>query len=130
MRFLPPPGRPVIALPIAGLAFVALLFAAAPNAIAETSGGTQTDQRTAVRATAIDTFIAEASVRFGIPERWIRAVMQAESAGDPRAVSRAGAMGLMQIMPETWAELRARHRLGADVFDLSLIHISEPTRPY
>src|SRR6056297_2854149 len=38
--------------------------------------------------------IAEASVRFAIPEHWIRAVMQAESAGDPRAISRAGAMGL------------------------------------
>jgi hypothetical protein len=117
MRFLPPPGRPVIALPIAGLAFVALLFAAAPTAVAEPSDGTQTNRRTAVRATAFDGCIAEASARFGIPERWIRAVMQAESAGDPRAVSRAGAMGLMQIMPETWAELRARHRLGADVFD-------------
>lgn len=50
--------------------------------------------------------IAEASVRFAIPEHWIRAVMQAESAGDPHAVSHAGAMGLMQVMPGTWAALR------------------------
>lgn len=61
--------------------------------------------------------IAEASHRFRIPERWIRAVMQVESAGRVRAVSSAGAMGLMQIMPETWAELRIRHRLGDDPFD-------------
>lgn len=61
--------------------------------------------------------IAEASQRFGIPEHWIAAVLRAESAGDPRAVSRAGAMGLMQIMPDTWAELRVRHRLGSDPFD-------------
>ncbi|TYB86088.1 lytic transglycosylase domain-containing protein [Oceaniovalibus sp. ACAM 378] len=61
--------------------------------------------------------IAEASQRFRIPERWIRAVMQVESAGRTRAVSSAGAMGLMQIMPETWAELSARHRLGRDPFD-------------
>nr|WP_114391328.1 lytic transglycosylase domain-containing protein [Notoacmeibacter marinus] len=61
--------------------------------------------------------IAEASQRFRIPERWIRAVMQVESAGRVRAVSSAGAMGLMQIMPETWAELRIRHRLGRDPFD-------------
>ena len=61
--------------------------------------------------------IAEASRRFGIPERWIRAVMRAESAVDVRAISSAGAMGLMQVMPDTWAELRARHRLGRNPFD-------------
>jgi soluble lytic murein transglycosylase-like protein len=43
--------------------------------------------------------------------------MGAESAGDPRAVSRKGAMGLMQIMPDTWSELRARYGLGHDPFD-------------
>ena len=43
--------------------------------------------------------IAEASQRFGIPEHWIRAVLRAESAGDVRAVSTAGAIGLMQVMP-------------------------------
>ncbi len=62
-------------------------------------------------------FIAEASRRFGVPAAWIRVVMRAESAGDARAVSSAGAMGLMQIMPNTWAELRARYGLGADPFD-------------
>src|SRR5216683_699063 len=33
------------------------------------------------------------------------------------ALSRKGAMGLMQIMPETWAELRLRYGLGADPYD-------------
>jgi Transglycosylase SLT domain len=60
--------------------------------------------------------VAEASQRFGVPERWIRAVMRVESAGRVDAVSRAGAMGLMQVMPGTYAELRARYRLGADPF--------------
>ncbi|TIM31621.1 MAG: lytic transglycosylase domain-containing protein [Mesorhizobium sp.] len=60
--------------------------------------------------------IAEASRRFGIPKAWIRAVMRAESHGDVRAISLAGAMGLMQIMPDTWADLRLRHRLGGDPF--------------
>ncbi|VVT24713.1 lytic transglycosylase domain-containing protein [Rhizobium sp. EC-SD404] len=117
MRTLPPSGRGLIVAPATGLALAALLFAATPNAVAEPSEGTQTGGRTTVQATAFDTFIAEAALRFAIPEHWIRAVMQAESAGDPRGVSRAGAMGLMQIMPATWAELRTRHRLGADVFD-------------
>lgn len=61
--------------------------------------------------------IAEASQRFGIPEHWIRAVLRTESAGDVRAISSAGAMGLMQVMPATWAELRVRHRLGRDPYD-------------
>lgn len=58
--------------------------------------------------------IAEAAKRFAIPARWIRAVMAAESTGDRAALSPKGAMGLMQIMPATWSELRARHRLGSD----------------
>ena len=62
-------------------------------------------------------YIAEAARRFGIPAAWIRAVMDAESAGDVRAVSPRGAMGLMQIMPNTWPELRDRYRLGSDPFD-------------
>ncbi|ATN34384.1 lytic transglycosylase [Rhizobium sp. ACO-34A] len=63
------------------------------------------------------THIAEASQRFGVPEHWIRAVLRAESAGDVRAVSSAGAMGLMQVMPNTWADLRVRHQLGRDPYD-------------
>ena len=61
--------------------------------------------------------IAEASQRFAIPEHWIRAVLRAESAGDVRAISSAGAMGLMQVMPDTWAGLRVRHGLGRDPYD-------------
>ena len=60
--------------------------------------------------------IAEAAHRFGIPADWIAAVLAAESNGDPTAVSSAGAMGLMQLMPATWDEQRALHRLGSDPF--------------
>jgi Transglycosylase SLT domain len=62
-------------------------------------------------------FVTEASLRFGVPEHWIRAVMRVESAGDIQARSRKGAMGLTQIMPETWAELRTRYNLGTDPYD-------------
>lgn len=61
--------------------------------------------------------VTEAAQRSGIPASWIRAVMQAESGGDVRSVSPKGAMGLMQIMPETWATLRLRYGLGTDPFD-------------
>jgi soluble lytic murein transglycosylase-like protein len=43
----------------------------------------------------------------------IRAQVQAESGGDPHAVSPAGAQGLLQLMPGTWTELGA----GGDPFD-------------
>lgn len=66
--------------------------------------------------------IATASARFAIPEEWIRRVMRVESggrtmlAGRP-VVSRAGAMGLMQLMPGTWGEMRDLLGLGRDPHD-------------
>ncbi|RUW25453.1 lytic transglycosylase domain-containing protein [Mesorhizobium sp. M4B.F.Ca.ET.215.01.1.1] len=64
-----------------------------------------------------DVHIAEAARRFRLPPAWIRAVLIAESAGDQRAISRKGAMGLMQIVPDTWFDLRDRYRLGRDPYD-------------
>jgi cell division septation protein DedD len=61
--------------------------------------------------------IAEAAARHDVPEVWIREVIERESSGRRRAVSPAGAMGLMQVMPGTWGELRLRYRLGHDPFD-------------
>jgi soluble lytic murein transglycosylase-like protein len=62
--------------------------------------------------------VADAARQFGIPAAWIWAVMRAESHGDPHATSKlAGAMGLMQLMPETYAGMRVRYGLGADPYD-------------
>jgi soluble lytic murein transglycosylase-like protein len=52
-------------------------------------------------ARAYDRLIREAGALYRVSPTLIRAVMQAESAFDRLAVSRAGAMGLMQLMPET-----------------------------
>jgi len=52
----------------------------------------------------------------GLPAPWVREVMRAESGGRRFAVSSAGAMGCMQLMPGTWAELSARYGLGRDPF--------------
>jgi hypothetical protein len=62
-------------------------------------------------------YIREAASRYSIPEQWIRAVMQQESGGEEQAVSPVGAMGLMQVMPETYAGLRQRYGLGDDPFE-------------
>lgn len=63
--------------------------------------------------------IAEAARRFDLPAEWIRAVMQAESGGRTMVRGRpitspAGALGLMQLMPDTYAKMREEHRLGPD----------------
>jgi hypothetical protein len=61
-------------------------------------------------------YIKEASRRFDVPERWIREVMRQESGGRSTARSPVGAMGLMQVMPGTYAELRARYGFGDDPY--------------
>jgi len=87
------------------------------------NGVTDAAKATEMPSSAIQTsdsfadFVSEASQLFGVPASWIRAVMRLESAGDVRSVSPKGAMGLMQIMPETWAGLRVRYGLGVDPFD-------------
>ncbi len=67
------------------------------------------------------TDIAAAAHRFDIPESWIAAVMRAESGGQATMGgepirSPSGAMGLMQVMPQTYAALRVRYGLGADPY--------------
>jgi|GWRWMinimDraft_8_1066016.scaffolds.fasta_scaffold08764_1 hypothetical protein len=64
-------------------------------------------------------FIREAAQRFGLPASWISAVMALESSGDAQALSPQGAMGLMQITPATWADLRIRYDLGDNPYDPS-----------
>ena len=62
-------------------------------------------------------YVREASARFDVPESWIRAVMHQESGGHEFAVSTPGAMGLMQLMPMTYDELREQDDLGDDPYD-------------
>lgn len=67
-------------------------------------------------------YIADASARFGVPVAWIERVMRAESGGRTRLdgrpiTSHAGAMGLMQLMPATWSEMRSAYHLGNDPHD-------------
>ena len=69
-----------------------------------------------------DEFVGEAAARFGVPVPWIESVMRAESdgrafIGDTPVTSPAGAIGLMQVMPETYSELQQRYGLGDDPAD-------------
>lgn len=94
---------------LSGLSFAALMpvgVLAQPASITRPSQGTPYADH-----------IVEAAQRFALPAAWIRAVLRAESAGDSHAISPKGAMGLMQIMPGTWANLRMRLSLGSDPYD-------------
>ena len=93
---------------MAAVIIVAAVVAAAPT--------------TAPRVERWRPWIAEAAWRFDVPQAWIVAVMAAESGGRTHLdgvpiTSRAGAMGLMQLMPATYRELARTHDLGSDPYD-------------
>ena len=105
--------RPIARVAVAVAQLTCLIAAPIPVAASACA-------QTVARPPSIDrfaNFIAEASARFTVPARWIRAIIQIESAGDEHAISPRGAMGLMQLMPDTWVELNARYELGLDPFD-------------
>ncbi len=60
------------------------------------------------RFTRYDDTILKAATLYQIPVELIRAVIKVESDYDPRAVSSAGAQGLMQLMPETALRMQIR----------------------
>ncbi len=64
--------------------------------------------RDPARYTRFDEWIRQAATLYQIPEQLVRAVMKVESDYDPRAVSSAGARGLMQLMPDTADRLQVR----------------------
>ena len=101
--------RALVVLSLIGPALVAMPN---PSVLAQTVS--QTESPT---VKSFDRHVSEASRRFGLRTQLILAVIRVESANDPRAVSRAGAIGLMQIMPATWTDLRGRYHLGTDPFD-------------
>ena len=67
-------------------------------------------------------YIVEASGKYDVPEKWVREVMRQESGGrlyenGQLITSSPGAMGLMQVMPATWDELKVRYGLGDDPYE-------------
>ena len=67
-------------------------------------------------------YIHDAADRFAVPQQWIRAVMRQESGGHEYLggqpiTSGAGAMGLMQLMPATYADLQSQYNLGSDPYE-------------
>ncbi|GAN99019.1 MULTISPECIES: lytic transglycosylase domain-containing protein [Komagataeibacter] len=117
------------------LGFAGMLAACAHNGSHEMSEEQMIQEADSYRARAHTTYtppgppedpwgpyITEASQRFDVPNVWIREVMQRESGGQlyhngQFVTSMPGAMGLMQLMPPTYDEMRARYNLGPDAFE-------------
>ncbi|WP_418131479.1 transglycosylase SLT domain-containing protein [Variovorax sp. 278MFTsu5.1] len=64
-----------------------------------------------------DTYLAETDRLLGLPKGWSAAQIRVESNNDPAAVSRAGAMGLAQVMPKTLRTLSERAGRKLDPFN-------------
>jgi soluble lytic murein transglycosylase-like protein len=82
------------------------------NKASGTKGSSSSRSKDSARYSRYNSLIDEASRLYQLPESFIRAVMRVESDFNPTVVSRAGAMGLMQLMPKT-----ARSMGVSDPFD-------------
>jgi soluble lytic murein transglycosylase-like protein len=109
-------GWPSVGRAVRSIAIIAVLnVVVASPAVAQTAPAASPSVAS-VPSDPFAAFIDGAARRFGVPALWVHFVMQAESAGNARVVSSKGAIGLMQIMPDTYARLRQSYGLGADPF--------------
>lgn len=121
-----PPSRPALPTGLWLLPLLCLLAACGGNArLARTDAyapGSATYPEPGPPEDPWRPYIRDASSRFTVPQQWIRAVMKQESGGHEYLdgqpiVSGAGAMGLMQLMPATYADLQSQYGLGSDPFE-------------
>lgn len=104
-------------------ALTRLIDASQPAAPEPTSYDAEAEMSSSQLLNRWDALITEASQRFHLPKAWIRAVIRQESGGRTMLgegkpiVSRAGAVGLMQVMPATYEQMAERHELGDNPFD-------------
>lgn len=96
----------------------ALIAKIAPDEVPYTQDATAETKEAAVpvaaarglaRTTAFDPIIESAATKHAVDARIVKAVIQVESAFQPRARSPKGAMGLMQLMPQTARQYKARN---------------------
>lgn len=106
MAGVPVHPSPTLVSALAALALLAGAAAAAPPS------GRLPAQTSSLAPQELDRLLVQAARRHGVEEKLVRAVLRQESGGNPRAVSPKGALGLMQLMPET-----ARLLKVADPFD-------------
>jgi soluble lytic murein transglycosylase-like protein len=92
--------------------FQVYIKSASPSKRAGSATAFMPSDASAERFTRYGEWIRQASILYQIPEELIRAIIKCESDYDARAVSPAGALGLMQMIPTTALRMQVR-----DAFD-------------
>jgi soluble lytic murein transglycosylase-like protein len=101
-------------LPPHGRKAATLLFSYIATCVACDLHSTIRWGRVALNLTAYNDTIRAASLEYGVDEAFLRAIIHAESAFNPRALSIKGAQGLMQLMPGTASDMGVLDAFDAD----------------
>lgn len=96
-----------LAVPVAGNAQIGGLQGSIPRVQHDSTGGAPLEGRRALEHIAVRT-----AEKYGVNPDLVKSVISAESGYDPHAVSRAGAEGLMQLMPQTAASLGVKNPMN------------------
>lgn len=119
----PPQPAPVAAPPRARVADLPMVESTPLVALPQPIFDAENAMPLEARLARWDKLIDEAAKRFGVPRDWILAVMRQESGGrtvlqgDVPITSDKSAMGLMQVLPQTYRDMQLDYRLGADPYD-------------
>lgn len=79
------------------------------NCIKKSSGSSKTTSASSMKKTKYDSYFKAAAKKYNVSESLLKAIAKAESDFNPNDVSSAGAIGIMQLMPETAAGLGVKN---------------------